>query len=131
MSRIFTRFTEKELKCRCGNCDLGQKQMDHQFMIMATDLRNRVGVMPVSSAVRCLLHNAKVSKFKSHTLKANPDGLCHTLDFLTSGKLVPLFISTAIELGFTGIGIHQRGPHNQRFLHIDNLPRPYPVTWTY
>jgi len=37
--------------------------------------------------------------------------------------------------GFTGIGVAQRGPHNKRFIHIDNIVNsdtsPRPTIWSY
>ena len=44
-------------------------------------------------------------------------------------------IRIAIEAGMTGIGISQRGPHEKRFIHLDDMDNsgehPRPWVWSY
>ena len=59
------------------------------------------------------------------------------LSFLLNIFLNPLFIfgySFIPAMGMTGIGIKQHGPHNKRFIHLDNLDNsthPRPTIWSY
>ena len=38
-------------------------------------------------------------------------------------------LNAALFLGFTGIGVNQKG--NSRFLHLDNLEANRPTIWSY
>lgn len=46
-----------------------------------------------------------------------------------------ILLEHALDLDWTGFGFSQRGPHGERFLHLDRLlqepgrPRPWP--WSY
>jgi hypothetical protein len=52
-----------------------------------------------------------------------------------SGKDAYELMSLAMEKGFSGIGVSQRGPHEKRFLHLDTMEdsgthlRPW--VWSY
>ena len=35
----------------------------------------------------------------------------------------------ACQIGFSGIGVSQEGPHHKRFVHVDTLDRK--ALWTY
>ena len=40
-----------------------------------------------------------------------------------------LLFEKARQIGFSGIGLYQRGPHQDRFVHLDTKPRK--VLWSY
>jgi len=121
-------FSRRELECRCG---CGRAEFDKGFLYMLRTFRVEAGLpMVVSSGCRCPEHNVKASK-------TGPDGP-HTfgaVDILCYGDRARQWSWLAAELGFTGIGLHQRGPHAQRFLHLDMIQpggkHPRPWLWTY
>jgi uncharacterized protein YcbK (DUF882 family) len=82
----------------------------------------------VTSGYRCPLHNASVSKTGTsgpHTKGA--------VDIAVSGTNAHDLLQHAMTIGFTGVGISQRGNHKTRFIHLDDLPvgelRPW--IWSY
>jgi hypothetical protein len=44
-------------------------------------------------------------------------------------------IELAIKESITGIGVHQKGPREHRYIHLDDLPNspdsPRPWIWSY
>ena len=40
-----------------------------------------------------------------------------------------LLFEKARQIGFSGIGLSQRGPHQDRFVHLDTKPRK--ALWSY
>ena len=76
---------------------------------------------------RCDTHNHEVSTAKN---KKNGD---HTLgqasDILISGEQAMLLFEKARQIGFSGIGLSQRGDHASRFVHLDTKPRT--ALWSY
>ena len=95
--------------------------MDDEFMRMLQELRNQMnGPLRVSSARRCDRHNDDVS-----TAKNKKNGV-HTLgqasDILISGERAMLLFEKARQIGFSGIGLSQKGM-TSRFVHLDRLPR--------
>ena len=118
-------FSRAEMACRCG-CMLDH--MDDEFMRMLHELRNEMkGPLRVSSARRCDTHNHEVS-----TAKNKKNGV-HTLgqasDILISGERAMLLFEKARQIGFSGIGLSQRGDHASRFVHLDTKPRK--ALWSY
>lgn len=87
--------------------------------------------MFINSGYRCPAHNAKVSK----TGESGPHTTGLAADIRISGKPAYELVAKAIELGATGIGLHQHGPRESRFVHLDTLANsadyPRPVIWTY
>ena len=79
------------------------------------------GSLRVSSGRRCEHHNDRVS-----TAKNKKNGV-HTLgqasDILISGERAMLLFEKARQIGFSGIGLSQKGDHAHRFVHLDTLPR--------
>ena len=72
-------------------------------------------------------HNNQVS-----TAKNKKNGV-HTLgqasDILISGERAMLLFEKARQIGFSGIGLSQRGDHVSRFVHLDTKPRK--ALWSY
>ncbi len=85
------------------------------------------GSLRVSSGRRCKHHNDWVSIAK------NKKNGVHTLgqasDILISGEQAMLLFEKARQIGFSGIGLSQRGPHQDRFVHLDTKPRK--ALWSY
>lgn len=101
-----------------------------QFVERLDALRERLGApLIVSSGYRCQAHNARVSssgRFGPHTTG-------RAADLAVSGAVAFRVLALAAELGFTGLGVQQRGAG--RFVHLDDLPaasdRPRPWVWSY
>lgn len=119
-------FSNAELACKCG-CGMLPAQ---DFMEKIERLRVSVGfALPVSSAARCPEHNAKVSS----SGRDGPHTTGRAIDLAVFGSKAHLVLSTAVRMGFTGIGVQQKG--GGRFLHLDDLPaadrHPRPYVWSY
>lgn len=119
-------FSNAELACKCG-CGMLPAQ---DFMEKIERLRVSVGfALPVSSAARCPEHNARVSS----SGRDGPHTTGRAIDLDVFGSKAHLVLSTAVRMGFTGIGVQQKG--GGRFLHLDDLPatdrRPRPYVWSY
>ena len=118
-------FTEDELKCsHCGACD-----MDDNFMLMVDALRRNYGKpLTVTSAYRCSDHPVEVKK-----KKAGAHQYGRAVDLAVEGSEAFKIIKMAQEMGFTGIGVAQKG--SGRFIHLDDLTEaddfPRPWVWSY
>ena len=66
------------------------------------------------------------------TAKNKKNGV-HTLgqaaDVLIFGERAMLLFEKARQIGFSGIGLSQRGDHSKRFVHLDTKPRK--ALWSY
>ena len=110
----------------------GEQFMNHAFVEKLDALREACGFpFIITSAYRSPEYNAKVST----TGLKGPHTTGRAVDIQCSGERTYLIIKHAIALGFTGIGTSQSGPHDKRFIHLDDLtpadgfPRPY--VWDY
>jgi zinc D-Ala-D-Ala carboxypeptidase len=118
-------FSDAELACKCG-CGLLPPPA-HRAKLER--LRERFGKpLIVTSGARCPAHNARVSSTGStgpHTKGATDVGV--------RGADALRLIDLALEQGFTGIGVSQKGL--VRFIHLDDLPdapgQPRPTIWSY
>ena len=120
-------FKDYELRCRCG---CGQNLMDTGFMKKLEELRVKVDFpMVLTSAYRCPEHNAKVSE--TGRTGAHTQG--KAVDVKVSGDQAFTLMKQALELGFHGIGISQKGEYATRFIHLDiaELGERRPRVWTY
>lgn len=120
MSR-WPNFTEKELAC--SHC--GSKNPNPQFielMDKVQELRTKLGFsLPITSAYRCSEHPIEKNKSTpgQHYYAAVDIGISRHLAFAV--------LKTALEMGFTGIGVNQKG--RGRFIHLDI--RENPTVWSY
>lgn len=124
-------FSDAELACKCGCGTLPSRE--HQDLMEA--FRVRWGKpMHLSSCARCATHN----RVASTTGPRGPHVPCEpshgASDVLVYGAEAYRMLAAAIDFGWRGIGIHQRGPVEKRFLHFDNVhdaEHPRPWIWTY
>lgn len=112
----------------CKHC--GQNRMDDQFLIELDELRHRYGKpLVITSGYRCPDHNAAVSS----TGRTGPHTTGRAADIGVDRKNALAVLRIAMEMGFTGIGVQQKG--GARFIHLDNLPdaagQPRPTIWSY
>lgn len=128
MTRDWSRwpnFRSNELACPC----CGRADMEPAFMDRLQSLRTAFGApLAVTSGFRCPEHNAQVSS----TGPAGPHTTGRAVDIAVRGAEALSVINLALPLGFTGLGVAQKGAG--RFLHLDDLeaPRfPRPNLWSY
>jgi uncharacterized protein YcbK (DUF882 family) len=115
--KLTKNFTKKELECKhCGKCE-----MEPEFLILLQKLRDKMGVLFITSGFRCLEHNTNINGAKNsqHLLGKAVDIDTSTMPPDFRYKL----IQTAMEVGFKGIGVAKT------FIHIDN--RINPAIWVY
>ena len=108
----------------------GVVKMEAEFLDRLQMLRDRYGKpMRIMSGYRSPAYNAKVS----HTGENGPHTTGRAVDVLVDRADALKMLRLAIECGFTGIGVAQKGPTGSRFLHLDDLvaPHPRPNIWTY
>lgn len=123
-------FTLDEFKCRGVNCCGGTNKIDLRFVDKLDDLRSLAGfALIVSSGYRCAKHNTEVSD----TGPNGPHTTGHAVDFAIARAQAYSVLKIAIAIGFSGIGVSQKGA--SRFLHLDDLPdaqgQPRPTLWSY
>ena len=123
-----TYFSMHEFKCsHTGKCD-----MNPEFIDKLNDLRLAFGKpMKINSGFRDVTHPIEAKKKNG--------GGAHT-----TGKAADIsvargdafyLLSLALQKGFTGIGIAQKGSGASRFIHLDTIEntegRPRPTIWSY
>lgn len=116
-------FSASELECRCG-CKMLPQLASVERLEAA---RVRCGFpFHVTSAARCPAHDAKVGG-------KGPHRTGQAFDIRARGAEALKLVTMAREVGFTGIGVSQKG--DDRFIHIDDLPdapgQPRPWIWSY
>lgn len=114
-------FSDSELKCSCCG-RVNTTQRFREFMAKVQLLRDRYGKpLKVSSGYRCEKHpiEAKKKKAGMHSIAA--------IDLGVSRGEAWRVLKLAFEMGFTGIGVNQKG--NGRFIHLDT--RANPTVWSY
>ena len=117
-------FRPAELACsETGVCD-----MSPQFMDRVQKLRDELGPLRITSGYRSPQHPVELKKDVPGAQTYGRAG-----DVALSGVAAYELLALAAKLGFTGIGIQQRG--DGRFVHLDDLgaefhaPRPW--VWSY
>ena len=118
-------FTKEEFECKnTGNC-----LMQKDFMDQLTILRETIGrPFIISSGYRDPSHPIEARKKEPG---AHASG--YACDIGVRGGDALQIIGIALQLGFTGIGVNQKG--SGRFIHLDILnstpQRPRPTIWSY
>jgi zinc D-Ala-D-Ala carboxypeptidase len=125
MSWMSPYFTSEEMKCSHTGLEL----MNAEFMEMLTELRVRYAKpLVVTSAYRHPSHpiEARKSKPGAHTTGKAVDLGVQYGDAYT-------ILGLALMMGFTGIGVQQKG--SGRFIHLDTCTEqngfPRPTIWSY
>jgi zinc D-Ala-D-Ala carboxypeptidase len=124
--RQYPNFSKEEFDCK----HTGNNEMQHLFMMQLQHLRNLYGKpMRITSGYRDPKHPIEARKngiSGAHTTGMACDIAVEFGDAYTLLKL-------AMEVGFTGIGIQQKG--SGRFIHLDTIPsspsQPRPHIWSY
>lgn len=118
-------FNINEMKCsHCGDC-----QMDEEFMEKLDFLRECYGKpLVVTSAYRCPSHPIEAKKAKGGTHTTGK-----AVDFAVSHEAAHELLTLALQMGFMGIGVQQKG--SGRFLHLDLCSTSdgfnRPTVWSY
>lgn len=127
-------FSPKEMAERSGGWEEGSSpvRIDPGFMERLQALRSGLGFpLPVTSGYRSPAHNVRVSS-------TGPDGPHTTgraVDISIHGERAHRLLEAAFSLGFSGVGVNQKGPLETRFVHLDTLKfgeaQPRPRIWSY
>lgn len=121
----YKNFTADEFKC--SHC--GANEMKPEFMDRLQQLRNAYNKpMKITSGYRCPKHPIEAAKPKPG---AHSTGMA--ADVGIQGSEAHRLLQLALELGFTGVGVQQKG--TGRFLHLDTISNqpdsPRPTVWSY
>lgn len=117
-------FSDEELQCKCCGTDNTSLEF-RELMDIVQELREELGFpFRVTSAYRCEDHpiEAKKDKHGQHTIAA--------IDINVWGDQAVQLIEAALAKGITGLGVNQKGPYHQRFIHLDVRDGPR-VIWSY
>jgi len=103
----------------------GEKGMDETFMRRLQMLRNLYRKpLVISSGYRTARYNEQIGGAdKSLHLKGK------AADVLVAGQEAYELLGLALAVGFKGVGVNQKGPWGQRFIHLDL--RDTPTVWSY
>jgi uncharacterized protein YcbK (DUF882 family) len=126
--KLTENFTSEELACKCGCGMLPRPESVQRLQL----LRERCGFpFTVTSGARCAKRNNEVAT----TGDDGPHTKGGAFDIGISGERALVLVDRAREVGFTGIGVKQKGPHAERCIHVDDLPnadgQPRPTIWSY
>lgn len=123
----YPNFRPHEFRCP----HTGAVLMDAHFLQRLQQLRQLYGApLQVShgGGYRAPTHPREAAK-----PKPGPHATGCAADLLVRGPEAHRLLACALELGFSGIGINQRG--YGRFIHLDTLPSrpqgPRPFVWSY
>ncbi len=122
---MFKYFTELELRCTCCQKD----GINLEFMEKIENLREALSFpFIVTSGYRCPEHPIEAVKA---SVGAHTTG--RAIDISVRGEEAYRLIKGALNIGFKGIGVNQKG--DSRFVHIDDIQnspeRPRPWVWSY
>lgn len=122
MSNMWRYFKLEEFACK--HC--GENKIDRAFVDKLDLLRHTYGKpLVVTSGYRCPVHNIAVS-----TTGANgPHTTGKAVDLAVARTDAYNLLTLALAMGFTGVGVQQKGP--SRFLHLDVLEEGRPTVWSY
>ena len=118
----YPNFKESEFSCR--HC--GETVMDADFMHRLQLLRTRYSKpMTITSGYRCPKHPIEAAK-----KEPGPHSTGKAADVAVQGPEAHRVLAIALELGFTGVGVQQKG--DKRFLHLDSITGVNrPTVWSY
>ena len=118
----YPNFKAEEFNCR--HC--GKNEMQSEFMARLQHLRGIYGKsMTISSGYRCPQHPIEAKKDAP-----GPHSTGLACDVAVQGAEAHKVLTLALELGFTGIGVQQKG--TGRFIHLDMVAGANrPTVWSY
>ena len=121
---LYPNFAPAEFACRAtGKC-----AMNPDFMARLQKLRTLYGKpMRITSGYRDRTHPVEMRKA---TTGAHSMG--RAADIAVEGWDAMRLVQLAVEVGFSGIGVQQKG--GGRFIHVDDVPAgvlPRPAMWSY
>lgn len=120
-------FRLEEFACNC----CGANEISTAFVNELDGLREALGFpLIITSGYRCPTHNERVST----TGRNGPHTTGKAADIKVHGKQAHELVQFAMQYGFTGIGVKQRGDWSRRFIHLDILESPdrfRPTIWSY
>ena len=85
-------------------------------------MRSALCLSPVGSDVMPIINDVS-------TVKNGPHTLAKAADILISGERAMQLFEKARHIGFSGIGLNQKGQHHKRFIHLDTVDRR--ALWNY
>jgi uncharacterized protein YcbK (DUF882 family) len=113
-------FKRDEFTCRCG---CGRNEMKPEFLERLQALRSVYGKpLHITSGYRCPQHPVEAAKAQPGM---HATGLA--ADIGISGSEAVALLRLALDAGFRGVGVQQKG--NGRFIHVDL--REVPTVWSY
>lgn len=123
--KSYPNFNKREFDCKAT----GANDMHPKFMERLQSLRAAFGApLVITSGYRDPRHPEEAKKAQPGAHAAG-----RACDIAIRGRDAYVLIGLAIELGFTGIGIAQKG--TSRYLHLDDMPgsagQPRPTVWSY
>lgn len=121
----YPNFSKEEFDCK----HTGKNEMQHSFMAKLQALRTAYGKpMRITSGYRHTTHPIEARKAKAG---AHATGMA--ADIAVSHSDAHEVLRIAFQLGFTGIGVQQKG--GGRFIHLDTISnnpnQPRPHVWSY
>ena len=121
----YKNFTVDEFKC--SHC--GANEMKPEYMDRLQQLRTAYNKpMQITSGYRCPKHPIEAAK-----PTPGPHSTGRAADVSVQGADAHRLLQLALEMGFTGIGVQQKG--SGRFLHLDDISNasgsPRPTVWSY
>ena len=122
-TKRWPNFSYREIACRTtGTCD-----MDPIFMDRLQSLRDRLGFgLTITSGYRA--PSSPVEAQKPGGPGSHSMGLA--VDIGVQGEKAYQVLKGALEMGFTGVGINQKG--TGRYIHLDTATHvPRPAIWSY
>lgn len=115
----FANFSKEEFDCQ----ETGENQMQHAFMVKLQTLRDVYGKpVVISSGYRSPKHSIEARK---ETPGTHAQGIA--VDIAVEREDAVKLLRLALSMGFTGIGVNQKG--SGRFIHLDT--RKHPTIWSY
>jgi zinc D-Ala-D-Ala carboxypeptidase len=120
----YPNFSEQEFACS----ETGECNMSASFMAKLQELRDVYGQpMTVTSGYRSPKHSIEASK-PTGKLSVHTRGCA--VDIACNGQQAHELLKLAFAMGFTGIGVKQKG--SARFVHLDTFGgAPRPNVWSY
>lgn len=118
-------FQPDELRCKCG---CGEYLFSKDALYQLNQIRHECGFLfPISSGYRCANHPIEAKKAIPG---AHNEGVA--VDIQVTGWQAFEVIEVALRYGVRRVGVNQKGPRKERFIHLDwSTELPSPMLWSY